>query len=405
MRLNQLNESLERVFLNESWTEYEFEDQDGYEEYEEYRDDCTFNIELPKDVEIYLEEYEIPGCAYGKLPNGIIFWETEDDNIFYDDINEFISDIRYNIKEEAEIILPNIDSYDPTPQYKEVLEKAINESLEKGKVMDKLEELGETNFYESYSLTEDYEDGAMFQAYITNLGKYNEGDLVGEWCAFPIDEDDFEALLERIGIDGNEYEEWFVTDYECQLKGFNWQDLGEYPSYDDLQEFGETLENIDDIEKFDNVYEAFGDFDSAINSYDDAWFMPGVSNESELGQYYVDDVYGGAVMLSDDTIESYFDYEQLGRELNFDNYADMYDEDELAQMYENGDIENDDYVSAGEYLGLGSNASDYDIGVEFASQVGLDGVADKDYYFDYEAFGRDLSFDGAFTSDGFVFTN
>lgn len=251
-------------------------------------------------------------------------------------------------------------------------------------------------------LTEANADEPMFQAFITNLGKYNEGDLVGEWCAFPIDEDDFEALLKKIGIDGREYEEWFVTDYECQLKGFNWQDLGEYPSYDVLQEVGETLENIDDIEKFDNVYEAIGNFKYAVEAYEDAWFVPEVSDYSDLGVYYIEKVYG--YNIPDDIIERYFDFEALGRDLDFDNFADMYDEEELVQMYADGDIQAEDYVSAGEYFGLGSNASNYDIGEAYVNEVGIDGVNDSQNYFDYEKFGRDLAYDGAFTSDGFVFT-
>ena len=36
------------------------------------------------------------------------------------------------------------------------------------------------------------------KAYITNLGKYNEGCLVGKWIDFPIDDDDFESELESI---------------------------------------------------------------------------------------------------------------------------------------------------------------------------------------------------------------
>lgn len=131
---------------------------------------------------------------------------------------------------------------------------------------------------------------------------------------------------------------------------------------------------------------------------EEAEFIPGVSNAAELGQYYVDTVYGGVMMLPDDTIEEYFDYAELGRELDSDDYADMYDEDELAQMYEDGDIESEDSVSAREYLGLSPDASDYDIGMAFASQVGLDGVEDKDCYFDYEAYGKDLAEDGTFYS-------
>ena len=91
-----------------------------------------------------------------------------------------------------------------------------------------------------------------FNAFITNLGKYNEGELIGEWVEFPIDEDDFEEVLKKIGIGstddfGAPYEEWFATDYDTNLPGFDWQELGEYPSYETLQEYGELLESIDDL--------------------------------------------------------------------------------------------------------------------------------------------------------------
>ena len=35
------------------------------------------------------------------------------------------------------------------------------------------------------------------RVYIANLGKYNEGELVGDWFSFPIDEED---VAERIGL-------------------------------------------------------------------------------------------------------------------------------------------------------------------------------------------------------------
>ena len=37
------------------------------------------------------------------------------------------------------------------------------------------------------------------QVYIANLGKYNEGELVGAWFTFPID---FEEVKEKIGLGG-----------------------------------------------------------------------------------------------------------------------------------------------------------------------------------------------------------
>ena len=35
------------------------------------------------------------------------------------------------------------------------------------------------------------------QVYIANLGKYNEGELVGDWFSFPLNE---EVITERIGL-------------------------------------------------------------------------------------------------------------------------------------------------------------------------------------------------------------
>ena len=42
----------------------------------------------------------------------------------------------------------------------------------------------------------DYE----LKAFVTNLGKYNEGELVGEWVSFPVSADEMKAVLDRIQI-------------------------------------------------------------------------------------------------------------------------------------------------------------------------------------------------------------
>ena len=52
--------------------------------------------------------------------------------------------------------------------------------------------------------------------YLTNLGKYNEGYLVGEWVHLPISSEDLKEVFDRIGIN-EEYEEFFITDYECDI--------------------------------------------------------------------------------------------------------------------------------------------------------------------------------------------
>lgn len=41
-----------------------------------------------------------------------------------------------------------------------------------------------------------------FEAFITNLGKYNEGFLVGEWVKFPVTNEEMQAVFRRIGMGG-----------------------------------------------------------------------------------------------------------------------------------------------------------------------------------------------------------
>ena len=81
--------------------------------------------------------------------------------------------------------------------------------------------------------------------FITNLGKYNEGELIGEWVTLTATDEEFEAVYNRIGIN-EQYEEWFITDYNTDINGL---EIGEYDSIDDLNELAETLEELDETEK------------------------------------------------------------------------------------------------------------------------------------------------------------
>ena len=50
-----------------------------------------------------------------------------------------------------------------------------------------------------------YDHDCPFEVFITNLGKYNEGNLIGEWVKFPTTEEELKKVFERIGIDGSFY--------------------------------------------------------------------------------------------------------------------------------------------------------------------------------------------------------
>ena len=87
-----------------------------------------------------------------------------------------------------------------------------------------------------------YDHDCPFEVFITNLGKYNEGNLVGEWVKFPTTEEELKKVFERIGIEpgapdgyGGHYEEWFITDYDCYVPGLTEAaQLGEYENLDEL---------------------------------------------------------------------------------------------------------------------------------------------------------------------------
>lgn len=60
------------------------------------------------------------------------------------------------------------------------------------------------------------------RAFIANLDKYNEGELVGEWVSFPVNPEQMQDVLDRIGIGdsdpfGNIYDEIFITDITTTL--------------------------------------------------------------------------------------------------------------------------------------------------------------------------------------------
>lgn len=141
-----------------------------------------------------------------------------------------------------------------------------------------------------------------FEAFVTNLGKYNEGMLVGEWVKLPTTEEEMQKVFERIGIGkqdefGQPYEEWFITDYECPIYGVQ-KMLGEYESLDKLNYLAALIDelSLSDQEKLVAIMEAgcdeVSDIDDLINltfNLDCYDIMPGINDEYDLGYYYANE--------------------------------------------------------------------------------------------------------------------
>ena len=104
---------------------------------------------------------------------------------------------------------------------------------------------------------------ALIEAYVTNLGKYNEGELASELLKFPTTKEEVQAALKRIGVDNIQYEEIFIPAYDGDLPGL-YASLGEYESIDELNYLACLLSELDqsDMEKFEAVI-GFGEHNSS----------------------------------------------------------------------------------------------------------------------------------------------
>ena len=178
----------------------------------------------------------------------------------------------------------------------------------------------------------EYEKDYPFAAFITNLGKYNEGDLVGEWVKFPTTHEELKKVFERIGIGakddfGHPYEEWFITDYDCYV-GNLYDLLGEYANLDELNYLASKLDDMsrDEYNQFLAAMEV-GDHTGSIQElinltenldcYD---VYPGIENHDDLGRYYIDEL---EAMQVPDHLRNYIDYEAYGRDVALDEGGDF----------------------------------------------------------------------------------
>ena len=196
----------------------------------------------------------------------------------------------------------------------------------------------------------------IIEAFITNLGKYNEGTLTGEWVSFPATLEDIQKVFERIGIgtknkDGSIYEEWFITDYNCNVDGLAKNiDFGEYESLDELNYLASKINELNSygLEKFQGALEA-GDYTGSIkdvinltDNLDKYEVYPDVKNCEDLGIYYVDEI--GAVKVPDE-LRYYIDYESYGRDIaleengQFTEYGYVRDNGNSFEEYYDGTIE------------------------------------------------------------------
>ena len=182
-----------------------------------------------------------------------------------------------------------------------------------------------------YSYNKDY----PFAAFITNLGKYNEGELVGEWVKFPTTAEEMKEVFKRIGIGqrddfGQPYEEWFITDYDCYVDGL-YSKLGEYENLDELNYLASKLDEMSESEyaQFQAGMEMgdhCGSLQEIINlteNLDCYEVYPHIEDYDDLGRYYIEEL---EVMQVPEHLQNYIDYEAYGRDVAMDENGSFTDQ-------------------------------------------------------------------------------
>ena len=152
----------------------------------------------------------------------------------------------------------------------------------------------------------------MMNIYLTNLGKYNEGELTGEWVKLPVSDEELQEVFKRIGIN-KEYEEYFITDYECDF-----YEIGEYESISTLNEMAEKIDNLnEEQEQVVKVLmsECGYDLDDAIEKAEsgDYRIYSNCDNMTDVAYAVVEEC--DYLRNVPETVARYFDYEAFGRDL------------------------------------------------------------------------------------------
>ena len=181
----------------------------------------------------------------------------------------------------------------------------------------------------------DHNKDYPFAAFITNLGKYNEGELVGEWVKFPTTAEELKEVFKRIGIGqkddfGQPYEEWFITDYDCYVDGL-YSKLGEYENLDELNYLASKLDEMSESEyaQFQAGMEMgdhCGSLQEIINlteNLDCYEIYPNIEDYDDLGRYYIEEL---EVMQVPEHLQNYIDYEAYGRDVAMDENGSFTDQ-------------------------------------------------------------------------------
>ena len=144
--------------------------------------------------------------------------------------------------------------------------------------------------------------------YIANLGKYNEGELVGAWFTPPVD---FEEVTERIGLN-DEYEEYAIHDYELPFA------IDEYTPIEEVNRLCEMVEDLPEYiqEELSELQSYFGSIEELCEHEDDIICHSGCDDMADVARYYLEE--SGQLGELPTHLQNYIDYAAYGRDMELE---------------------------------------------------------------------------------------
>ena len=211
------------------------------------------------------------------------------------------------------------------------------------------------------------ENESLINIFVTNLGEYNNGKLIGEWVGLPISREEYQAVLDRIGIGkpneyGEVFEEVFITDFDApDLHNFK---VHEYDNIDYLNFLAKKLSELspEDLALYKGILETGMDSFLNITDYinladhlDCYTLTPDVKDLYDLGKTWAEEL--GYLANVNETIKDAIDYHKLGESFDsnttggFANIGYI----EMTDSYDNEEVNlsDDDKISVKGESGIG----------------------------------------------------
>lgn len=197
-------------------------------------------------------------------------------------------------------------------------------------------------------------------------------------------------------------------------------DTDDVPSVFEVNEYSPVISTLEKLKRFDEmggdediieaIMESGYDFDEAFDKFEsgDYLWYPGATTETELA-YAVIDSIGSLEDALGDRVTNYIDEEQMRsdyewdvREMMRDDASSAFD-DEFKYSDEEEIPDKEDWIEDW----IDSNLNSYlDSVIDEEVAMAERGEIDLSNYFDYEQFGRDLTYDGyVFTDKGAILVN